>query len=64
MTRDIHGYAVVDSGFPPWGHQFPGGIPAYDFDQFFQKLHEIEKILVLGGGGGIPVPPLDPPMGM
>ena len=34
---------MVDPGFPVGNH--PDGAPAYDFANFFEKLHEIENIL-------------------
>ena len=43
------------------GRQPSRGAPTYDFAEFCEKLHEIEKIL--GRAGGVPgVPPLNPPL--
>ena len=43
----------ADPGFPVGGGANPlGGAPTYDSVKFSQKLHEIEKILDRGGGGG------------
>ena len=46
------------------GRQSQGGAPTYKFARFSQKLHEIKKILVRGGGGGVRAggTPLDPPL--
>ena len=40
------------------------GAPTYDFAKFCEKLHEIEKILGRGGGGGRTpgTLPLNPPL--
>ena len=54
---------VADPGFPRvGGANSPGGAPTYDFAKFPRKLHEIERIRVPGGGGGVPRGPLNPPM--
>ena len=48
---------MADPGFPRGGgRQLPGGAPTYDFAEFSQKLHEIERIWIPGGA------PLDPPL--
>ena len=48
---------------PRRGRQLPRGAPTYDFANFSQKLHEIERIWARGGGGGASLaPPLDPPL--
>ena len=41
------------------GANSPGGVPTYDFAKFSRKLHEIERIWVPRGGGGVhsPAPP-------
>ena len=46
---------MADPGFPQGGGANSpggGGAPTYDFAKFSQKLHEIERILTPGGGGG------------
>ena len=50
--------------FPEVGAPTPQGGPTYDFAKISQKLHEIERIWALGGGGARPKfyyvdPPLD-----
>ena len=48
----------MDPEFPVEGDANPPeGAPKYDFAKFSEKLHEIEKILSLGGRT-----PLDPPL--
>ena len=48
---------------PRRGRQLPGGVPTYEFVEFSQKLHEIERIWTRGGEGrASPAPPLDPPL--
>ena len=42
----------ADPGFPVGGGANPRGGAIYDFAKFCEKLHEIEKILGRGGGGG------------
>ena len=58
--------SVADPGFPRGGGANSpggGGVPTYDFANFPQKLHEIERIWTLGGGmGGGACAPLDPPL--
>ena len=54
--------AVEDPGFPRGGGaNSPGGggkgAPTYDFAKISQKLHEIERIWVPGGGGARPSRP-------
>ena len=47
-------FAGADPGFPIGGgvyNQEGEGAPTYDFATNFQKLHEIEKILVRWGVG-------------
>ena len=39
-----------------------GRAPTYEFAQFSQKLHEIERISTPAGGRTSPAPPLDPPL--
>ena len=46
---------------PRRGRQLPRGAPTYEFVEFSQKLHEIERIWTRGGGAS-PAPPLDPPL--
>ena len=54
---------VADPGFPRHGGTIPLGVPTYDFAEFPQKLHEIERIRTPGGGGGtFLAPSLDPPI--
>ena len=50
---------AADPGFPRGGRQLPrgGGAPTYDFAKFSQKLHEIERIWVPGGGEARPLRP-------
>ena len=44
--------------FPEEGAPTPGcGAPKYDFAKFCQKLHEIERIWTLVGGGACPSRP-------
>ena len=38
------------------------GAPTYDFAKICEKLHEIEKILSCGGGGGARGTPLNLPL--
>ena len=55
----------ADPGFHVGGGANPpgGGAPTYNFANFSEKLHEIEKILGRGGGGvARRGPPLDPPL--
>ena len=40
---------MADSGFPRGGVAHPPGALTYDFANFFQKLHEIERIWTGGG---------------
>ena len=47
--------------FPKEGAPTPRGAPTYDFAQFSQKLHEIERIWT-PGGACVPYAPLDPPL--
>ena len=50
--------AVADPGFPRGGGaNSPGGAPTYEFVDFSQKLHEIERIWTPRGGAR----PLRPP---
>ena len=45
----------ADPGFPVGGGANPRrgeGVPTYDVVKFSKKLHEIEKKLGRGGGGG------------
>ena len=46
--------SVADPGFPRGGGAPTpqGGGATYDFTKFPQKLHEIERIWMPGGGGG------------
>ena len=55
---------MADPGFPRAGDaNSPRGAPIHDYAKFTQKLHEIERILTRGGGGGArDAPPLDPPL--
>ena len=47
-------YAVADPGFPRGrGANSPGGAPTYDFAEFSQKLHEIERIWTPRGGARV-----------
>ena len=57
-------YSVADPGFPRGGGANSlGGAPTYEFVEFSQKLHEIERIWTpRGRGRASPVPPLDPPL--
>ena len=48
---------MADPGFPRGG-----GAPTYEFVEFSQKLHEIERIWTRGEGGASPAPLLDPPL--
>ena len=50
-------YTVADPGFPRGGgaNSPGGGAPTYEFVEFSQKLHEIERIWTRGGR------PLRPP---
>ena len=41
--------AGADPGFPVGGAPTLQGAPTYDFAKFWEKLHEIEKILGRGG---------------
>ena len=42
--------AVADPGFPQDGSTSPPrGVPTYDFANFSQRLHEIERIWTGGG---------------
>ena len=43
----------ADPGFNVGGGANPWGAPTYDFAKISEKLHEIEKILVRMGGGGL-----------
>ena len=55
----------TDPGFLRGGGAYPRGGDGltYNFVKCSQKLHEIEKKLDPGGGGGMSLaPPLDPPM--
>ena len=54
--------AVADPGFPRGGgaNSPGGGAPTYEFVEFSQKLHEIERIWTPRGAS--PAPPLDPPL--
>ena len=45
---------MADPGFPRGGGANSpggGGVETYDFAKFSQKLHEIERIWIPGGGG-------------
>ena len=54
--------SVADPGFPRGGGtNSQGGVPAYDFVNFYRKVHENEEILAAGGVSPAP-PPLDPPL--
>ena len=45
--------AGADPGFPTgWGANHPGEAPIYECAKISEKLHEIEKISAVGGGGG------------
>ena len=48
-------YAGADIGFTIGGAPTLQGVPTYDFAKISEKLHEIEKILVRGGGGAPPL---------
>ena len=54
------GYSI----FGRRGTNLGGGFtaPTFKFARFSQKLHEIKKILVRGGGRAMGAPPLDPPL--
>ena len=55
--------SVADPGFPRGGGaNSPGGAPTYEFVEFSQKLHEIERISTPRGGARPLRPPLDPPL--
>ena len=50
--------AVADPGFPRGGAPTPqGGAPTYEFVEFSQKLHEIERISTPRGGARVPCAP-------
>ena len=53
----------ADTGFSVGGGANPWGAPTYKFSRFSQKLHEIKKILVRGGGRGEGRAPGAPPLG-
>ena len=54
---------MADPGFRRGGGaNSPGGAPTYEFVDFSQKLHEIERIWTPRGGVRPLRPPLDPPL--
>ena len=57
--KNDHRDSGADTGFPEgWGaNSWGGGAPTYKLARFSQKLHEIKKILVHGGGHVPGAPP-------